>query len=592
MSAFDPKRTFAGRLEVVADELVAIDGSESAACPKGESPWPDEAPNSSYSPGGGGEIKVAAHKASDELAISLAHLPPTLAQRRFALVVVVFQFVVCAVVAPFPALVPRIDSFVPVILAVIFVADLITAVLLFNQSSVIASRALLVLANGYLFSALIVIPHALTFPGAFAPKGLLGAGVSSSGWLNVFWHFGFLVAVAGYACLKGGERRNDAHIPSGLSAFYWSAAIQISLVCALTWAVTAGERFMPRLFLDDLSYAPLIYYATGMLVLMSVLVLLLMWTRRTSVLDLWLMVAICMVISEMALVAAGMTVRFYLGWYVSRTLAVAVSTVVLIALLSESMRLHAALSRANLMLERERKNRLMNVKAATSSIVHEVRQPLAVITASAAAARKWLEKVPPDVGEVKPLLENIERAGLRAGEVLANVPRLFEDADHEQQPVDVNNLALETLKILHGELHNHAVKTNIELASELPPVMGHRVQLGEVILNLVRNAIDAMDSNNVDRRTLEVRTKPNGAKAIIMEVEDSGPGIEAERLGGIFEAFVTTKPHGMGLGLAICSRIIERHGGRLTASSDGKNGALFQIVLPVEPMYKAAGPAE
>jgi signal transduction histidine kinase len=304
------------------------------------------------------------------------------------------------------------------------------------------------------------------------------------------------------------------------------------------------------------------------------------------------MVAICMVISEMALVASGLTVRFYLGWYVSRTLAVAVSTVVLIVLLSESMRLHAALSRANLMLERERKNRLMNVKAATSSIVHEVRQPLAAITASATAARKWLEKVPPDTDEVKPLLENIERAGFVASEVLATVPGLFQDADHEQQPIDVNNLALETLKILRGELHNHAVKTNTELASELPLVMGRRVQLQEVILNLVQNAIDAMDSNNVDRRTLKVRTKPDGAKAIIMEVEDSGPGIEAERLGGIFEAFVTTKPHGTGLGLAICSRIIERHGGRLTASSDGRNGALFQIVLPVERMYKAAGPAE
>ena len=190
------------------------------------------------------------------------------------------------------------------------------------------------------------------------------------------------------------------------------------------------------------------------------------------------------------------------------------------------------------------------------------------------------------------MLENIERAGFRATEILANVPTLFQDADHEQQPVDVNNLALETLKILNGELNDHAVKTNVELAPELPLVMGHSVQLREVILNLVRNAIDAMDTNNVDRRTLKVRTKPNGAKAIIMEVEDSGPGIEAERLGDIFEAFVTTKPHGTGLGLAICRRIIERHGGRLTASSGAKNGALFQIILPVEPMYKAAGPAE
>jgi len=123
---------------------------------------------------------------SDNRAISLAYLPPTSAQRRFALCVVVVQFVACAVVAPFPAHVPRIDSFVPVILAVIFVAGLITAVMLFAQSAITASRAILILANGYLFSALIVIPHALTFPGAFAPEGLLGAGAQSSGWLNVF----------------------------------------------------------------------------------------------------------------------------------------------------------------------------------------------------------------------------------------------------------------------------------------------------------------------------------------------------------------------------------------------------------------------
>ena len=240
------------------------------------------------------------------------------------------------------------------------------------------------------------------------------------------------------------------------------------------------------------------------------------------------------------------------------------------------------LLRANLTLEHERKNRLMNVKAAASSIAHEVRQPLAAITAYASTARRWLQKEPPELGELKPLLDKIEYAGFRAGEVLTNVPKLFEDADDERQPIDLNDLALETLEILRGELNYHAVKTDIKLASELPPVMGHRVQLREVILNLVRNAIDAMDSINVDRRALKVRTKPHGATAIVMEVADSGPGIGAERLGGIFEVFVTTKPQGMGLGLAICRRIIERHDGQLTASSDGKNGTLFQIVLPVQ----------
>lgn len=536
---------------------------------------------------------MAAREASDKLALSLAYLPAASGQRRFAFAVAVFQFVACVVVAPFTPSVPRIDGFIPTILAIVFLADLLTAILLFNQSALIASRALLALANGYLFSALIVIPHALTFPGAYAPKGLLGAGVQSSGWLNVLWHFGFLVAVAIYAWLKSEERESDSVQLSTLTAFCWSAAIQISVVCALTWGVTVGDKFMPHLFFDDRSMAPLGRYVAGMLALMSALVLLLMWTRRLpSVLDLWVMVAICMSISEMTLVALGVTARFYLGWYVSRALAVGVSTVVLIALLSESMRLHGVLSRTNVTLNRERRNRLMTINAAVSSIAHEVKQPLAAITTRAAAARRWLERIPPDLNRAKQMLGDIERASFHADEVLTNAPRLFQDTDHEQQSIDVNNLILEALQILNGELNLHGVKTDVELASKLPLVRGNAIQLQEVILNLVHNAIDAMAHTKVDRRVLTVQTRPEGAKAIVIEMQDSGQGIEPERLGSIFEAFVTTKLHGTGLGLAICNTIIEQHGGRLTASSDGKNGALFKIVLPVEPMDNTAGRAQ
>jgi two-component sensor histidine kinase len=274
--------------------------------------------------------------------------------------------------------VPRIDSFVPVILAIIFVADFMTAVLLFSHTTIVASRAILILANGYLFSALIVVPHALTFPGSFAPEGLLG-GIQSSGWLNVFWHFGFLAAVAGYASLKDGDHRSDAVPTSALAAFFRSLAIQIGVVCALTWGVTAGDGFMPRLFLDDLTYAPLAHYAAGALVLISVLVLLLMWTRQTSVLDLWIMVTICMLISEMALVTFGMTARFYLGWYVTRTLAVAVSTVVLVALLAEAMRLNVEVVKANILFRRERDHTTLLV----AELDHRVKNALASVSAIA-----------------------------------------------------------------------------------------------------------------------------------------------------------------------------------------------------------------
>jgi len=274
--------------------------------------------------------------------------------------------------------------------------------------------------------------------------------------------------------------------------------------------------------------------------------------------------------------------RFYLGWYVSRGLAVAVSTVVLIALISESMRLYAELSRANALLERERTNKLMTIDAAMSSIAHEVKQPLAIITASVAAARKWLGRAPPNLGEATQLLSDAERSSLHAGEIVENVRKMFVDTGHERQPIDANKLVLEALHILRGELTEYNV-TDIALASELRPVMGHKGQLQEVILNLVHNAVDAMAPVEVDRRTLKLTTKTDGTKVIIIEVEDSGEGIKPERLSSIFDAFVTTKSGGTGLGLAICTRIIEQHGGRLTAKSDGKNGAIFKIVLPIEP---------
>jgi signal transduction histidine kinase len=195
--------------------------------------------------------------------------------------------------------------------------------------------------------------------------------------------------------------------------------------------------------------------------------------------------------------------------------------------------------------------------------------------------------VPPDLDKVKRLLDDIERAGFRASEILANVRRLFQEADQEQELVDVNTLILQTLQILDGELTNNSVKTDVDLTPQLPLVKGHRVQLQEVIINLVNNAIDAMAPIQVDRRALKVSTKIAGTNAITIEVEDAGQGIEPQRLGSVFEPFVTTKANGTGLGLAICRRIIEGHGGQIAATSEGKEGAIFQITLPVEPQIPA-----
>jgi signal transduction histidine kinase len=264
-------------------------------------------------------------------------------------------------------------------------------------------------------------------------------------------------------------------------------------------------------------------------------------------------------------------------------LVIAVGAFVLAALFAERRKAEALLTRSNTMLQRERDNKLMNLQAAVGSISHEIKQPLSAILMNAASAQTFLKLVPPDLEEVDSALNELVSDGKRMGEIVDNVRQLFGKGDRDKKPIDVNTAVFAVLRLLREELSKHRITTAVELASELPPVLGHRVQLEEVIVNLVRNANEAMEAVEPARRALKVRTKFDGAKVVILEVQDSGPGIDPGRLDSIFDAFVTTKAHGTGLGLAICRMIIESHGGRLNASSDGESGALFRVVLPIVP---------
>ena len=241
-----------------------------------------------------------------------------------------------------------------------------------------------------------------------------------------------------------------------------------------------------------------------------------------------------------------------------------------------------ALREAIVTLERERDNRLLNIEAITASIAHEVRQPLGAIATNGNAARRFLDTAPPDLGEVRTILDKIISESRRASEVFDSISALFRKVDQNRLSVDVNKMILEVLQSLRGELKDYGVTARIELASELPLVGGHQGQLRLVIFNLFHNAIEAMDTMTNRDRVLQVRTNLHGRNAVIVSIEDSGPGIDPKQLNRIFDAFVTTKAHGMGLGLAICRMIVQRHGGQLSALSDGKKGAQFQFVLPIE----------
>jgi PAS domain S-box-containing protein len=256
--------------------------------------------------------------------------------------------------------------------------------------------------------------------------------------------------------------------------------------------------------------------------------------------------------------------------------------------ITDLRRTELALREAVTKLERERENKLMNVEAIMASIAHEVRQPLAAIATSGSAARRFLGKRPADIDEAQECLDRIIRDCGRASELFDSIRALFQRGDQSRQPIDVNEIALEVLQSLQGELKGHSVTTHTEFSSGLPRVVGHRSQLQQVISNLVQNASEAMASTTDRNRVLRVKTGLHNQDAIIVAIEDSGPGFDPKHLSNIFDAFFTTKSHGIGLGLAICRMIIERHGGQLTALSDGKKGAQFQFVLPVEAVNKAA----
>ena len=243
--------------------------------------------------------------ASESTEIWLFNLPPTLRQTRIALAVAIALLAglgVSALFADNPL--PRIDAFIPALEGAVILTDLITAALLFSQCWASHSRALLALASGYLFTALIVIPHVLTVPGAFSPTGLLGAGQQTAGWLYVFWHFGLPGSLIAYACLKDERLKDSITKMSTADEVAWSVAIVVSIVCALTLLVTAGEQILAPVFRDATHLAPLAHYLLAFTLLISMAAFLILWRQMRSVLDQWLMVVALAFISELIIMAS------------------------------------------------------------------------------------------------------------------------------------------------------------------------------------------------------------------------------------------------------------------------------------------------
>lgn len=245
--------------------------------------------------------------------------------------------------------------------------------------------------------------------------------------------------------------------------------------------------------------------------------------------------------------------------------------------ISERRRVEQALQESQAALTRIA--RIATMGELTASIAHEINQPLAAVATNASASLHWLAEQPPNLAEARQAMAGAMQEAKRASSVVERIRTLVKKASPELQPLDMNEVIQEALALSHNQLLTGGVAVHTKLASEIPTVLGDRIQLQQVLLNLVVNAVEAMVARSDRPRTLLIKSATD-AEGVLVQVTDSGEGLDPEQLAYIFESFYTTKPHGTGMGLSISRSIVEAHGGRLWATPESLHGAVFQFVLP------------
>jgi C4-dicarboxylate-specific signal transduction histidine kinase len=232
-------------------------------------------------------------------------------------------------------------------------------------------------------------------------------------------------------------------------------------------------------------------------------------------------------------------------------------------------------------MELARVTRVTTLGELTASITHEVNQPLAAVVNAAAACRRWLDGATPNLDEARSAVGWITKEANRASEVIRRVRALAKKSEIEKVPLDINDVVRETIGLMQREVFSHQVSLRVELAPALPTILGDQVQLQQVIINMVMNGIEAMQSVTHRPRELLIRSCQDEKQLVLVSVTDCGVGIAAENVDRLFNVFFTTKSSGMGMGLSICRSIMEAHDGRLWATANIPHGATFQFTLPV-----------
>ena len=535
------------------------------------------------------EAEDSVQKDGQDFPLVIATMPATKRQRAIAVGIVILLIVAAAVIAPFASIpVARVDAFIPVLQTVVSVADLITAVLLFAQFSIQPQLAILALASGYIFSGSFAFLQTLAFPGAYAPAGLIGDGPNTPAWIYVLWHTTFPAAILAYTLSKDTIGVGKLPGRSTTATIIITVACVVAVTAGLTWIVTAKTEYLPVLFTTDVRFqtrlgnqinlALWLWGATALAVLLF---------RRRTILDLWLMVTLLAYMPNFLVAIIGSSIRFTIGWYAARCFILVGSCMLLTVLLIETTFLYSRLASAIILQRRERTNRLLSVDAITAAIAHELRTPLGAISLNANTALSQLRSNPPELQEMDEILTDIDAESHRAAAIISSVRQLSKTTNDRRAPTRVEDVARLVLRLLQHDLQINEVSVATEFQDNLPEVHLDDTQLQQVLLNLIKNAIDAMSSVAPDARLLRLTTSFDGHSTVLLAVQDSGPGIPVEDRERMFDPFFTTKSGGMGMGLAICFTVVENHGGKLRLVKSDSDGSIFELAIPAGGQHSA-----